>query len=203
MLDWISNKPENLIFFLLFIVPGFLSLKVYDHFIPTQKREIQNSLIEIITYSLFNAAVVWWPVSLLFKNNIPVDHPFWFEGFCILFLAVLPALWAYFYVLFRKYGPIKHLMLSPYPQAWDFYFACNTESWVLFHLKNGKMLGGYFGAKSFASAFPEDPTIYVEKTCSVDLNGRFVKEIESTNGLLVRFEDCERLEFLKVEAENG
>jgi hypothetical protein len=61
----------------------------------------------------------------------------------------------------------------PTPKAWDHFVRANTEYWVLFHAKNGKTYGGYFGPKSYSSTYPHEQEIYVEEMWRVDERGCF------------------------------
>ena len=71
----------------------------------------------------------------------------------------------------------------------------------MFHLKNGRMVGGYYGAKSYATAYPQAQEVYVEEVYRVDENGKFVEAVSGTMGMVIRQSECERLEFLVVEEE--
>jgi hypothetical protein len=59
---------DKLFIFIAFIVPGFVSLKAYEIFVPTQKIDSSKILIEAITYWLrqrqYSASVDlmrrWW-----------------------------------------------------------------------------------------------------------------------------------------------
>jgi hypothetical protein len=68
----------------------------------------------------------------------------------------------------------------------------------LFHLKGGKMLGGYFGDQSYAATFPQEPEVYVQEIWRVNDQGEFVEMVEGTLGGVIRMSECERVEFLKV-----
>jgi hypothetical protein len=96
----------------------------------------------------------------------------------------------------------------PTRTAWDHFFCGVGECWIIFHLKDGKIFGDRFGGdeerRSFVSTFPQEPEIYVKEAWRVDENGRFIEKVQGTLGILIRFSECQRLEFLTVEEmENG
>jgi Family of unknown function (DUF6338) len=49
---------DELLLFLLFFVPGFISIKIYDLLVPTERRAFQSTLAEAIGYSAVNFAVL-------------------------------------------------------------------------------------------------------------------------------------------------
>jgi hypothetical protein len=49
---------DDLLLFLLFFVPGFISIKVYDLLVPSERRPFQNTLAEAIAYSAVNFAIL-------------------------------------------------------------------------------------------------------------------------------------------------
>ncbi len=92
---------------------------------------------------------------------------------------------------------VKYLQL-PYPTAWDAYFDKRLECFVLVHLKNGELLGGYYGAGSFASSFPNDGDIYVCAVYQIDEFGRFGEPIPYSGGFLIRKDEYSYLEFFSI-----
>src|SRR2546423_323160 len=46
---------------------------------------------------------------------------------------------------------------DPAPRAWDFLFSSRPAAAVRLKLKDGGWLGGFFGADSYASGYPEEP----------------------------------------------
>jgi Family of unknown function (DUF6338) len=55
MPDWTQDR---LLLFLLFFVPGFISIKIYDLLVPSERRDFQSTLAEAIGYSAVNFAVL-------------------------------------------------------------------------------------------------------------------------------------------------
>ena len=55
MLDWMQDK---FLLFLLFFVPGFVSIKVFDLLVPDERRDFQSAVSEAIGYSALNFAVL-------------------------------------------------------------------------------------------------------------------------------------------------
>ena len=51
--DW-----SGLAFFVLFILPGFISLKVWTQIVPSPERPLKDVIGEVIAFGVLNAAVV-------------------------------------------------------------------------------------------------------------------------------------------------
>ncbi len=70
---------------------------------------------------------------------------------------------------------------------------------MLFHLKNGQRIGGFFGRESYASSYPIEAEIYVENIWRVDESGRFAENVEGNAGMIIRYADCHLMEFYRAE----
>lgn len=68
----------------------------------------------------------------------------------------------------------------------------------MIHLKNGQMVGGFYGPDSYATSFPNHGDIYLEAVYRVDETGTFVEPIESTQGLLISRDEYSYIELLSV-----
>lgn len=191
---------EKLIFFLFAVLPGFIAIQVYSLKCPTAKRDWGNSLVEAITYSLINLAIwLWWVLPIVRTHFDQINH--WELAAaiaCVCFVSPvgLALCWHWLRTTFLH----RRLKMDhPTPRGWDHFVRNNHECWLLFHWKNGKLSGGYFGEHSYASTFPLEPEVYVEEMWRVDERGEFIEMVENTLGGVIRLSECERVEFLKVE----
>ncbi len=76
--------------FLIFFVPGFISLKVYDLFIPSERRDFSKSLYDAVAYSALNFVALFWLIWRMGSGKMwPAT---WYLSF-LLVLIVAPALW--------------------------------------------------------------------------------------------------------------
>ena len=67
------------------------------------------------------------------------------------------------------------------PTAWDWFFSQRPKSLLLVYMKNGTEVIGYFGENSYATSFPNDGSIYLERVYTKDDNDN-LKLIENSNG---------------------
>lgn len=62
-------------------------------------------------------------------------------------------------------------------------------------------MGGLFGTASIASFYPKANDLYLEEAWRLDQQGAFVGPIQDSEGLLIRCEDVDILEFVAIELE--
>jgi len=195
-MEFFNIEILNLI--ILFFIPGFISIKIYDLLIPAEKRDFSKSLLEIISYSCINFALLFWILVLINKENFYENNKFWYFGLTILVIFIFPMIWPIIlkYLLTSKL--LKGRIIHPTPKAWDYLFSLGEPFWVLIHLNDGDLIGGLYGENSFASSFPKEQDLYLEKVWIVNKNGEFIKEIEQTGGLLIKEQEIKFIEFFKI-----
>ncbi len=126
-------------------------------------------------------------------------------GFSSL-LFVAPPLIGFAWVWARRSNRLRALMgrltyIHPSPTSWDFVFSEGRAFLVKAKLQNGESVGGLFGTASIASFYPEANDLYLEEAWRLDEQGAFVGPIEDSEGLLIRCEDVDVLEFVAIELE--
>ena len=189
---------EVLYLIILFFIPGFISIKIYDLLIPTEKRDFSKSVLEVISYSCINFALLFWILILINQKNFYENSKFWYFGLTILVIFIFPMIWPIILKNLLTSKLLKGKIIHPTPKAWDYLFSLGEPFWVLIHLKNGDLIGGLYGENSFASSFPNEQDLYLEEVWIANENGEFIKKIEQTGGLLIKGQEIEFLEFFKT-----
>jgi hypothetical protein len=69
-------------------------------------------------------------------------------------------------------------------------------------LKKGNLIGGYFGSRSFASTYPDKLSLFIETVYRVSDTGEFDSCVENSDGVLLREDDFEYLEFFNIPDKN-
>ena len=189
---------ETMMLIILFFVPGFISIKVYDLLVPNEKRDFSKSFLEAISYSCINFALLF-PVSILIhQDGFYNNYQFWYFFLIFLVICIFPIIWPVLLkrLLYSKFlqGKIVH----PLPKAWDYIFDQEKSFWVLIHLKNGNLIGGVYKKGSFASSFPNEQDLYLVEVWKVSKKGEFLSKVEQTGGLLIKDEEIEYMEFFKA-----
>ncbi|NPE28968.1 hypothetical protein HNV12_13590 [Methanococcoides sp. SA1] len=185
---------DQIVWFLIFFVPGFVSLKVYDLLIPNVRRDFSKSLFDAIVYSAFNYAFWSWAIVIMYTGNTYTSYPKLHLIFIIFIFLISPIVWPLSYLKVLRWGPIKNRVLHPCPNAWDYVFSKRNEEWVIVHLKDGRTIAGIFSSKSFASSYPAKEQIYLEDIWKLDDNGAFKESLN--NSLLVLNDEIMGIEFI-------
>ena len=117
-METLFKNQETLALFLIFFIPGFISLKVYDLLIPGERRDFSKSLFDAVAYSSLNFAALWWLIALV-RNT-----PGWqlYAGMFVLLIAA-PALWPVVLVQIRKWPLVAQRVASPNSRVWDDIFS--------------------------------------------------------------------------------
>lgn len=124
----------------------------------------------------------------------------------VLVLIGFPVLWPILLRTLFKWGWLSRRIQVPYPTPWDYFFELREPVFVLAHLRNHELIGGYWGRNSYAGSFPNDGDIYVEAVYKVDRNGRFGDPLPDTRGMLLRKTEYSYIELFHVPealAPNG
>src|SRR5712691_3773539 len=197
--DW---KPtlETFVLFLALVWPGLLAVNVYRLIVPGPRFEWKDAVLQGFFFTVINY-VVTFPIALFVANPDNVNQPvkYWSRLVTVLLVApvVLPFLWTW--LLRRKW--MGRLVQSPYPTPWDWYFSRRHPAFLLIHLKDGSLVGGYWGEGSYASSYPDQGDIYLSSVYKVNSQGVFGAPIDDTDGLLIRKDEYTFIELFKSPEE--
>lgn len=184
--------------FILFIFPGLISMHVYRLLMPAKRIDWKTSLLEGLFYSGINFALLLPIIIYIHYDNFWNKYPIAYSFIGLFVLLVTPVLWPFLYRKLIRSNKIMSGLQLPFPSAWDFYFDKREEVFLLIHLNDGKMVGGFFGEGSYATSFPDDGDLYLKAVYSINENGEFGESIENTNGLLIRKDQYRFIELFNV-----
>lgn len=197
----------NLFFILTLIIPGIISIKVYDLFVATDRTKIPAThyILDAMLFSILNNIVIL-PILLLFSDilniySIQSLEKFYLENkfngfFLYIFIFIfVPIILPVILIGIRKQIP----GLSPHKTAWDCFFSKKPACFILVHLKNGSFMGGLYSENSYVNAFPKSNDLYIEETWKINEDGTFVEKIAGTKGFYVCKEDYDYIEFFEFE----
>jgi hypothetical protein len=205
----IATKPEVLILLLFLLVPGFVFIRVIDTLHPGRRATMGHQIIDVGFWSVAILAVWFLPAVLLFRYGPGLSYGLYPLLLFVLIVGgifVTPILLAYILHRLELRGTLKKLGTkpSPTPSDWVFSGSADDHYYILFHRKEGKDLGGYFGENSFATSSPNGQEIFVEEVWRLDEGGRFIERVEGTRGAIVNREDCDLIEFFEApKARDG
>ncbi len=205
-------KPEMFALFIAVVVPGVVAARVYALLVPSDARNWGDDLIEIATYGFINFGLFFWAFHLTQTGSFPREHPIWSTLITLLLVTVPPAILALLVFEIRRSWSarvaawLRVPVIEQEPTAWDYFFSEKKPVMILAYLRSGDVVGGLYGARSNASAYPHPQQIYLEEIW--ELNGEtsaFVRPIPSTAGCILDHSDIEKLYFFKqpTTAESG
>ena len=183
-------RIEYLMAFALFVLPGAISMYVFDLLVAYKERLLKDRILEAICFSLVNLAICFWPIHLLFRDGFVDSNPVLAWMLALATLMGAPAIWP-FAARYALRLAERHGLISPQaPTAWDDFFDAHRAGlWVQAILTDGRVVGGVFGQRSFASSHPRPGHIYIQELWEIDPHGHFVQPEIGRPGILLRPED--------------
>lgn len=186
--------------FIIFFIPGFVSVKVWGFIVPTKTRNMNEDLFEVISYSCINFALTSWLIIIIRNDTFQSNHPILFVVLFLAILLIFPIIWPVLFHLLMNSKFVSKFVIHFFPTAWDYHFKKGEQQYVLIHLQNGKLIGGLWG---FSSSYPNVEDIYLLETWKVNEKGEFLECIEATNGLWIGKENIQYIEFFKAQTDNN
>ncbi len=178
-------EKDTLFLFIAFVIPGFISLKVYELFFPSPKPDSTKQLIDALTYSCINYSLLFIPIFYIEKSELQETFPFLYLAFYAFVLLGAPILWAWSWKGLRTKNFFQKFTHHPIQKPWDFVFGQKIPYWVIVTLKDGTKIGGSYDDKSFASSNPAEEQLYLEEHWEINSDGGFERARESTEGILI------------------
>jgi Family of unknown function (DUF6338) len=184
-----------------FVMPGFIASRIVSFTLPGMEPSDGRLVLTSITLSCLNYAVLspllvsaW--LGKWYENSLAIAT----LAFCVLFVSPVLTGLAIPQIVESEWGKRtreRFQMMHPVPKAWDYFFRLGTPCWVVATMKDGHVLAGWYGMNSFASSFPAQEDLYLEKTCNLSPEGRILQVRESSQGAIIRMEEVRMLEMFE------
>jgi len=162
-----AMKPELLLLFLFFSVPGIVALFFRAQFMAGRMPKVGEGLLSYVTVSLAYHALVF-PLTARLYAAASLAGWHWAGWVSLIFLG--PALVGILLGLNIRKGWARKMIgrfgistIHPVTCAWDWRFSQCEEGWVIATLKNGTQWHGYMGVNSFMSSDPGERDILIEQ----------------------------------------
>ncbi|MCX5804055.1 MAG: DUF6338 family protein [Proteobacteria bacterium] len=194
---------DKLIIFIAFAIPGFISIKVYDLLSPGEWRKSSKQVIDAVTFSCINYALLSWAIYLVEINNWHTAHQYLYAMFYLLVLFFFPVVWAYCWHRLRSTQLFQKNIPHPTGKPWDYVFSRRKWYWIIVTLKDGTKFAGKYGSESFTSSAPEEEQIYLEETWVVNEHGGFERPREQTAGIIIISSEIAAVELFEYISEGG
>lgn len=192
-------ESSKLFLFIVFAIPGFISIKTYSLLCPNQDKDSTKQIIDAITYSCLNYALLGpFIYMMLFSNKWEFICSFFTFLFYSFVMIIFPAFLAWFWLRLRNMKFFQKNAPHPIPRPWDFVFS-DTNKWyyVIVTLSDGSKIAGQYCGNSFTSSYPEEPELYLEKTWVLNEDGGFERVRECSEGILILSKDIQSIEFFE------
>lgn len=189
---------DQLLLFLAFFVPGFISMRVYGLFIATDSPDFTKQLPEAIAYSAIHYALTGWLILLASPGLQRYIAAY-------IVVLVLPLFWPPIILLIRNWRYYRSriltkrflaFLLDAEATPWDTLFADHRARWVRIKLKSGNYIGGIYGKGSRSSTYPCPEQLYVKEQYECDATG-FGARITATDGFIVNGTEIDSIEFFR------
>jgi len=193
----------SILLILAFIVPGFIFDSITRKFIPKSKEDNQSAFLNYLTSSTINYGFWIWLIYWAYSTEFYLRHPFWAGVIWLLIILVSPLILGFIWVLARKFHISEKITrffgihsINPIPTSWDYKFSnISPTTWILVTLKDGSVVGGYFGSKSFASSETNYRDLFIEKVYKVNSEGPWSLLREKNDGILISHDQIKTIEF--------
>ena len=183
-----------LIAFLVLVWPGLLAVSTYHLIVPGRAMQWSSSASQGLFFSIFNY-IFFFPAVLFVWDLEQMTHsPVQYWIYLLLLFVVGPVVLAVLWIWTRRLPWVVRFVQHPDPTPWDNYFDRREHKFMIIHLNDGHMIGGYFGQGSYASSFPDQGDLYLSALYELDEEGRFGDPVECTDGLLIRKDQYTRIE---------
>lgn len=195
---WEDNK---LPLFIAFVIPGFISLKVYEAFSLQPQRDSSQQLINAIAYSCVNYGLLLFPILRVEESSLQVSRPTLYSLFWMMVVLVAPILWPSVMWLLRKHSFMQRLLPHPIGKPWDYVFKKRQRYWAIITLKDGRRIGGRYDSKSFVSSAPHAEQVFLEEAWVLNADGGFERPRDGTAGIIVLGSEIVTVEFFAITDE--
>lgn len=195
--------PDKLLLFIGFVIPGFITLKVYELLVPTAPRESSKQLIDAIAYSCINYAILFAPIYWVETHAARLTHPVPYVIFYVFVLLAAPATWPCLWLWWRTTQLSQRFLAHPTGKPWDHVFKQRKHYWIVATLRDGTKIGGRYADSSFVSSAPAEEQIYLEEAWELNGDGGFHRCRDKSCGIIIMGSDLVSVELFAQEYPDG
>lgn len=211
----IPTSMQQLLITLVLVLPGFVYQEVRVRFrgrLPSDIELTSRLLRALATSTMFAlvyiALATYWLADYPEARAWALIHPAGSAVIAFVAAFAAPAVVASLPELLGVRRRITQLQQNvawwpswrstwdPRPSGWDVAFQTTARGFVRVKTKDGTWYAGYFGDNSYASSFPDSPSLYLERSYAVDANGAIGQPINNSRGAVINCSDVELVELL-------
>jgi hypothetical protein len=138
-----------------------------------------------------------------------LEHPRQAAAVLLLLMFVAPAVTAcaiHLFSTWRLYPDVgfceRLALYIPTPTAWDFAAEHASTGFVRVLTTEGRWTGGYAGAESFFTGYPEAKEMFLEQAWTLSGDGVFDEPVPGTAGVWIRCDEAQLVQYLHAQDES-
>jgi hypothetical protein len=195
---------EQLLAFAALVVPGFISLRVYDMRRGGEGRKVNEVLIDVIVYS-FATDLIGIAALALISTTVPIPAQPLVKGIavCLIFLLApvgFAAVWFDVQKALKRSGVFPDTLTNPWDRMMERVVRERLDLGVILTLKDGRKIGARLGATGDLAS--DRDGLLLGEVWTIDEAGATLREaLPGSCGILVSRADCQTIEFLRWESE--
>jgi Family of unknown function (DUF6338) len=193
--------PQMLAFVLL-VIPGFISLRVYDMLRGGEGRQAKDVLIDILIYGVASDGIVY-ATSVSFSSLVPgsTRSPWSTVMSVWLFLLVPIVLAAAGFELQRvmmRLGTFPDTLTTSWNHMMNRIASQRLDAGAIITLRDGRVVGARIGQSSRSASTHED--LLLDEVWTIDeRRATLVEPSPRSFGVLISRADCETIEFVRLD----
>ncbi len=196
-------EADKLILFVAFVIPGFISIKIYELLIPSQDKDSSKQMLDAITYSCVNYGILFIPIAWIESSDVYQNHSIIYKLFYFFTLFIFPIIWVVFWKKIRSWEVFQNSAPHPTRKPWDYVFSKRKWHWVIITLTNGEKIGGKYANNSFSSSAPAKEQVYLEEAWVLNNDGGFERPRNNTEGIIIVSDEISTVELFEYDQNQG
>lgn len=193
-------SPQYLLVFVAFVLPGAISMYFYSLMVPQEVRVLKDRILEAVCFSIANFLMVFPAIYYMITPGFLQENVLVVWLMVVVFLMIMPAIWPFVFVRLLRILESRNLITVQSKTAWDEFFSrARSGCWLIVELNDGSHIGGRFGDRSYASAFPDPGHLYIEELWEIDSNKIFRQVLPGKPGAILRPSDYHHVEVFKED----
>jgi Family of unknown function (DUF6338) len=193
---------QQVLGFAALVLPGFVSLRVYDTLRGGERRQAKDLLIDIFIYSIASDAIVYGATTALWRFVTPALRVAVTSVVAGCLFVITPVALAVAFFVFQRammrWGVFPDTFTSSWNHAMNRVSARCAHLGAIVTFHDGRRIGARIG-QSLQQA-PGIDDLLLDEVWTLDGKGvTLVERSPASHGLLIRRTDCQSIEFVGLE----
>jgi hypothetical protein len=197
-----SVTVEQLLAFAMLVVPGFISLRIYEMKRGGESRKANEYLVDVIVYSFVTDLVAFGALALVSAFVPPAAQAATKIVVGLVSFAAVPIGLAVGWFEFRARMVRGGIVPDTASNSWYALFQRAAKEGValavVLTMRDGRKIGGRLRNPEQTASRMEGDDVLLDEVWTIDQDrARFLEAVQGSFGMLVHKADCETIEFLR------